>query len=114
MNVRPPEEKGNIARYGKPRGTKSKVSEAVPGSDTTGHGIPRKSRPFPVRECAVGQGKASRYKVAASLAARGFNAKDIRDRVGLPRCEIDLIASIHDRQKKGRWEAHQSMLETIE
>ncbi len=114
LNLKPPELEGKIDRHGEFRGTKSKVSEAVTGSGTSGDDIPIKGRPLPVRERAVGQGKTSRYKVAASLAARGFNAKDIRDRVGLPRCEIDLIASIHDRHAKGRWEAHQSMLETIE
>ncbi len=114
LRPRPQELKGKIARRGEFPGTKSKVPGAVPKADISGDDILKKSRPSPVRERTVGQGNTSRYKVAASLAAKGFNAKDIRDRVGLPRCEIDLIASIHDKHAKGRWEAHQSMLETIE
>jgi hypothetical protein len=105
---------GIMARQREFRRTNSRVSETLSGSVTTGDDIHRKSRPLPVRERVVKQGKTSRYTVAASLAARGFTAKDIRHRVGLPRCEIDLIASLHDRHARGRWEAHQSMLDTID
>jgi hypothetical protein len=114
VNIRPPEVKRNISGHGEFRGAKRQVSRAAPGSDTTGDGIPVKDRPILVREPAKGPVKTSPYKIAASLAARGLDAKDIRDRVGLPQCEIDLIASIHDRHTAGRWEMHQSMLETIE
>lgn len=94
--------------------TNSGASGTFPGSQITEDDIPLKERPVPVRENVIGQGKVSRYRVAAGLAARGFNAKDIRHRVGLPQCEIDLIASIHDTFAKGRWEAHQSMLDAID
>ena len=114
LRLRPPASKRKTARGGEFPDTKSKMPGAVPKADTSGGDISQKSRPFPGRKRTVGQGSTSRYKLAASLAAKGFNAKDIRDRVGLPRCEIDLIASIHDKHAKGRWEAHQSMLETIE
>jgi len=90
----------------------------TPGKDS-GLGNVRGNSPLKNRVVSVGQGVVSkgrenRYRVAASLAARGFNAKDIGDKVGLPQCEVDLIASLNTAYAKGRWENHQSMLDAID
>ena len=90
------------------------TSKRVPKSGLAGSDMPLKGRGAPVGESASGQAMVSRYRLASGLAARGFNAKDIRRRVALPQCEIDLIASISGAQAKGRWEAHQSMLDAID
>ena len=102
------------ARYREAGRTKNRASGTLPGAGKTGADTPLKRRPVSARENVVKQGKVSRYSLAASLAARGINAKEIRHRVGLPQCEIDLIANINDTYAKGRWKAHQPMLDAIE
>ena len=73
-----------------------------------------KNRVVSVRQGGVHKSRANRYRVAASLAARGFNAKDIGNKVGLPQCEVDLITSLNNTSAKGSWEEHQAMLDAID
>jgi len=75
---------------------------------------PLKNQVVSVGQGVVSKGRQNRYRVAASMAARGFNAKDIGEKVGLPQCEVDLIASLNTAYAKGRWENHQSMLDAID
>ena len=105
---------GYRARHHKAGRTKRRESGTIPGDGLPGGAPPLKDRPDPVCENIVGKTKVSRYRLAAGLAARGVSAKDIRHRVGLPQCEIDLIANINDTYAQGRWKAHQSMLDAID
>jgi len=100
---------GDRARHHETGRTKRRASKTSPGG-----GTPLKNRHVPVRENVVGKAMVNRYSLAASLAARGVNAEDIRHRVGLPQCEIDLIANISGTYAKGRWKVHQPMLDAIE
>jgi len=103
-----------IARHGGVPISKDGTPGGLHEPDTSRDGMPLKKQRFSVQKRVAGQGKKRLYKTAASLAARGFNAEDIRHRVGLPQCEIDLIASINDTHAKGRWERHQSMMDAID
>jgi hypothetical protein len=106
--------RGNNTLRRETRRTNYDASGDVSDPGATGRDISLKSRQIPMRKRIAGQAMASRYERAAGLAARGFNAKDIRHRVGLPQCEIELIASLNDTCEKSGWEAHQSILDVIE
>ena len=93
---------------------KDKVLENVSGTRQVGAKPPLSKRFVSMGQGVVHKGRANRYRVAARLAARGFNAKDIGHKVGLPQCEVDLIASLNNAYTKGRWKNHQSMLNAID
>jgi len=105
---------GERVRHHEAGRIKTRASKTSPGDGVTGGGTPLKDRPVPVRENVLGKARVNRYSLAASLAARGVNAEDIRHRVGLPQCEIDLIANIRGTYAKGRWKVHQPMLDAID
>jgi hypothetical protein len=54
------------------------------------------------------------YRTAATLAAKGLEVGEIRKRVKLPQCEVDLIARVHRRGPGERRPMHQLVLESIE
>lgn len=85
-----------------------------PGPNTARKEFPARGRVVPAKKNAIHKSQTNRYSLAARLAARGLKTSDIRDRVGLPQCEVDLIANLNDNRAKGRWQAHQPMLDAIE
>lgn len=102
------------ARHAEARIEKGKPPGRLHGSGSSGHDASLKKRQLSVRQGVVEQGKMRLYTAAAGLAAKGFNAEDIRHRVGLPQCEIDLIAGIYDTHARGGWERHQAMMDAID
>jgi hypothetical protein len=101
-------------RHDEARIEKGKPHGRLNGFGPSGHDVPLRKRQLSVRKGVVEQGKMRLYAAAAGLAARGFNAEDIRHRVGLPQCEIDLIAGIYDTHARERWERHQAMMDAID
>lgn len=90
------------------------VHKKVPGSDIARPGSPSPCRPQHARKGVAANDRQNRYGKAASLAARGFSISTIRQRVGLPRCEIDLIAKLNCQYSQFHWEARQPLLDAIE
>lgn len=86
----------------------------VTGSGIARPGSPSPYRPQHARKGVAAKGKQNRYSNAASLAARGFSINTIRQQVGLPRCEIDLIAKLNCQYSQFHWEARQPLLDAIE
>ena len=60
------------------------------------------------------QQEQRKYHLATRLASRGLSVADIRRRVLLPECELELITRITNKISEDRWQNHLSMIEAIE
>jgi len=114
LNLKQADKTGAITLDHKDPHIKREKSTMDPGPNTARKGLSSQGRVVPAKKKAVHKNQANRYSLAARLAARGLNARDIRHKVGLPQCEVDLIANLNDTRAMDRWQAHQPMLDAIE
>lgn len=90
------------------RSRESNAPRAEPGKPARRKPASAASRT--ARSLPLGPPSLDRYDAARRLVAAGWSVDDIANRVGLPQCDVELLADIRGTSSEAFWKRHPVML----